>query len=237
MNTDNSLKQIPKITLLPEAVYHQLKSAILNGVFKPGQVLRQEDIAHQLGVSRGPLRETLPRLEAEGLIVSMPHKGCAVVSLAPDEIAEIFELRAMLEGSLARAAAQQRDPQATVRLLELNAQMRNLAVSNVETDRQRWSELNYELHSVLLAVAGRRHHMRLVDMARDLAEPYIRMEINLTGSLLEPQREHEMLIEAFAVGDCQGLEKLAREHIQKTAQRLQDQLKKGALTASKGTPG
>lgn len=224
MKTEGSLKQIAKMPLLPEAVYTQLKSAIMNGVFKPGQILRQEDIAQRLGVSRGPLRETLPKLEAEGLIVSIPHKGCTVVSLAPGEIAEIFELRAMLESSLARAAAQQRDPQATVRLLELNAQMRDLALSNSESDRQRWSELNYELHSVLLAVARRRHHMRLVDMARDLAEPYIRMEINLSGDLLEPQREHEMLIEAFAIGDCQRLERLSREHVQKTAQRLQDQL-------------
>ncbi len=224
MKTGKSLKQIPKSTLLPEAVYQQLKSAILNGAFRPGQILRQEDIAQQLGVSRGPLREALPRLEAEGLIVSMPHRGCAVVSLAPGEIAEIFELRAMLEASLARAAAQQRDPQVTVRLLELNAQMRSLAASNTEADRQRWSELNYELHTVLLGGAGRRHHMRLLDMARDLAEPYIRMEINLTGNLLEPQREHEMLIEAFAVGDCQRLERLTRAHVQSTAQRLQVQL-------------
>jgi DNA-binding GntR family transcriptional regulator len=231
MKTDGSLKQIPKITLLPEAVYSQLKSAILNGVFKPGQILRQEDIAQRLGVSRGPLREALPRLEVEGLIVSIPHKGCAVVSLAPEEIAEIFELRALLEASLARVAAQQRDPQATVRLLELNAQMRDLAHSNSASDRQRWSELNYEMHSVLLAVAGRRHHMRLVDMARDLAEPYIRMEINLSGDLLEPQREHEMLIEAFAIGDCQRLERLSREHVQKTATRLQDQLSRRPLTA------
>jgi DNA-binding GntR family transcriptional regulator len=231
MKTDGSLKQIPKITLLPEAVYSQLKSAILNGVFKPGQILRQEDIAQRLGVSRGPLREALPRLEVEGLIVSIPHKGCAVVSLAPEEIAEIFELRALLEASLARVAAQQRDPQATVRLLELNAQMRELALSNSASDRQRWSELNYEMHSVLLAVAGRRHHMRLVDMARDLAEPYIRMEINLSGDLLEAQREHEMLIEAFAIGDCQRLERLSREHVQKTATRLQDQLSRRPLTA------
>jgi DNA-binding GntR family transcriptional regulator len=231
MKTDGSLKQIPKITLLPEAVYSQLKSAILNGVFKPGQILRQEDIAQRLGVSRGPLREALPRLEVEGLIVSIPHKGCAVVSLAPEEIAEIFELRALLEASLARVAAQQRDPQATVRLLELNAQMRELALSNSASDRQRWSELNYEMHSVLLAVAGRRHHMRLVDMARDLAEPYIRMEINLSGDLLEAQREHEMLIEAFAIGDCQRLERLSREHVQKTATRLQDQLCRRPLTA------
>src|SRR5271170_4372352 len=105
---NKTLTQIPKAALLPEAVYQQLKAAILTGVFRPGQTLRQEDVAKQLGVSRGPLREALPKLEAEGMIISMPHRGCAVVSLAPSEIAEIFELRAMLESSLAKAAARQK---------------------------------------------------------------------------------------------------------------------------------
>ena len=65
-----NLKQIPKAALMPEAVYQQLKTAILRGVFRPGQTLRQEDVARQLGVSRGPLREALPKLEAEGMIIA-----------------------------------------------------------------------------------------------------------------------------------------------------------------------
>ena len=70
-----TLKEIPKAALMPEAVYQQLKTAILTGVFQPGQTLRQEDVAKQLGVSRGPLREALPKLEAEGMIISRPHRG------------------------------------------------------------------------------------------------------------------------------------------------------------------
>src|SRR5271155_5527170 len=99
-----TLKQIPKSAFLPEAVYQRLKSAILSGIFRPGQTLRQDDVARQLGVSRGPLREALPKLEAEGMVISLPHRGSAVVSLTPDEIEELLELTAFLEAGLAKIA-------------------------------------------------------------------------------------------------------------------------------------
>lgn len=211
---------------MPEAVYQQLKTAILRGVFRPGQTLRQEDVARQLGVSRGPLREALPKLEAEGMIIATPHRGCTVVSLAPAEIMEIFELRAMLEASLAKAAARKKEPNAVRRLREIASTMRSLEVStNEAADHQRWFDLNYELHDILLAVAGRRHHLRVLQIVRALAEPYIRMEIGLARSFAEAQDEHEGLIDAFAAGDCETLEKLTREHVQRTAQRIIEALR------------
>jgi len=220
MESSKTLQQIPKAALLPEVVYQQLRNAILTGVFRPGETLRQEDVAKQLGVSRGPLREALPRLEAEGMIVSMPHRGCAVVSLAPEEIAEIFELRGMLESSLAKMAARERTAEAARQLQALNATMRTLAESDSEADRVRWYDHNYELHNLLLTSAGRKHHLRILEIVKALAEPYIRMEINLTGNLMVAQQEHEDLVEAFAAGDCERLEDLTRVHVQHTADRL-----------------
>jgi DNA-binding GntR family transcriptional regulator len=214
---------------MPEAVYQQLKAAIVTGVFQPGQTLRQEDIAKQLGVSRGPLREALPKLEAEGMIVSQPHRGCTVVSLAPAEIREIFELRAMLEASLAKASARKKDPVAALRMREIASTMRSLEISTIESDRQRWFDLNYELHDILLAVAGRRHHLRLLEIVRALAEPYLRMEISLTGSFAQADEEHDGLIDAFVAGNCESLEKLTREHVQHTAQRLVEALHKNKI--------
>jgi DNA-binding GntR family transcriptional regulator len=231
MELTMTLKQIPKAALMPEAVYQQLKTAIFTGVFQPGQTLRQEDVAKQLGVSRGPLREALPKLEAEGMIISTPHRGCTVVSLAPAEITEIFELRAMLEASLAKAAARKKEPIAVRRLREIASIMRSLEVSTSESDQQRWFDLNYELHDILLAVAGRRHHLRVLEIVRALTEPYIRMEIGLTGGFDEAQEEHEGLINAFAAGDCKTLERLTRERVQRTGQRIIEALSNSKIDA------
>jgi DNA-binding GntR family transcriptional regulator len=225
MDKEKKLKRLPKTSLLPEAVYQQLRSAILSGLFRPGQLLRQEDVARQLGVSRGPLREALPKLEAEGMVISMPHRGSSVVSLAADEIAEIFELRAMLEASLASLAAHRRTDETVARLRELNVAMEAIADSQVQAERLRWFELNYEFHDELLASAGRRHHLRILEIVRALAEPYIRMEANLTGNLDEAQYEHRNLIEAFASGDSERLGWLTRLHVQHTARRLIEALR------------
>jgi DNA-binding GntR family transcriptional regulator len=226
------LKQIPKATLLPAAVYEQVRAAILSGVFRPGQPLRQEDVAKQLGVSRGPLREALPKLEAEGMIISLPHRGYSVVSLDIDEIAEVFELRAMLEATLAGVAAQRRDEPTLERLRELNGSMQVLSISQIPADRIRWFELNYEFHHTLVASAGRRHHLRLLDIVRAMTEPYIRMETNLTGNLDEAQEEHRRLIEAFGSGEAERLAWLARGHVQHTAHRLLEALRRMATPES-----
>jgi DNA-binding GntR family transcriptional regulator len=70
-----------------------------------------------------------------------------------------------------------------------------------------------------------------------LAEPYIRMEINLTGNLMVAQHEHEDLVEAFAAGDCDRLEDLTRIHVQHTATRLMAALQSHspAELAARGT--
>src|SRR5690625_5113509 len=89
---------------LPTVIYEQLQNAIFNGIFRPGQVLRQEDVANFLGVSRSPLREALSRLEADGIVTSRPHRGYAVVELEREHIEEVFDLRCLLESELARRA-------------------------------------------------------------------------------------------------------------------------------------
>jgi len=163
------------------------------------------------------------------MIIATPHRGCTVVSLAPAEIIEIFELRAMLEASLAKVAARKKEPEAVRRLREIASTMRSLEVSANAADQQRWFDLNYELHDILLTVAGRRHHLRVLQIVRALAEPYIRMEIGLTGSFAEAQDEHECLIDAFAAGDCETLERLTREHVQRTAHRIIEALRESKI--------
>jgi DNA-binding GntR family transcriptional regulator len=222
------LKKIPKASLLPTAVYEQLRAAILSGILRPGQFLRQEDIAGQLGVSRGPLREALPKLEAEGMIISLPHRGYSVVTLKSADIAEIFELRATLETSLAGIAAERADEQTVACLRNLDANMRDLAASAKPADRLRWFDINYEFHRTLLAPAGRRYHLWLLDLVRALAEPYIRMETNLTGNLDECQEEHRLLIDAFAARDARALPRLARLHVQHSADRLLEALQQAS---------
>lgn len=81
-----------------------IREAILQGLFPPGQRLNLDSIAAQLGVSRMPVRASLRQLEGEGLVRIHPHRGVTVSVLQPDEVAEIYELRILLESYLLERA-------------------------------------------------------------------------------------------------------------------------------------
>ena len=85
-----------------ERTYQHLKSNILSGHFNPGERLTEEHLAKKLGVSRTPIREALHKLESEGLIKSLATRGFIVSRDSKDEMEELFDLRAVLEGYLMR---------------------------------------------------------------------------------------------------------------------------------------
>lgn len=205
---------------LPEIVYRELLNAILNGVFAPGQVLRQEEVASQLGVSRSPLREALPRLEAEGIVVLNPRRGYSVATLDPQEISEAFDLRCLLETELGRRSIERRGDADIARVFEVLREMSGQAALAEQADRPHWFELNTKFHNALLTPAQCPHHMRALGNSRGLIEAYVRTEVRLTGDLHQAQEEHSQLAQAFARGNTKLFVRLTQEHSRHTRDRL-----------------
>ena len=205
---------------LPEVVYRQMRSAIVNGIFQPGQPLLQQEVAERLGVSRSPLREALPRLEAEGLVVYHSRRGYAVVSLVPDEINEVFDLRILLESELIRRAIRVRTEGDIALLRGILKKSAPLAKRAQGQDLAEWFELNSAFHSALLSPAKCKHFFRAWLNTRALVESYIRMEVNLTGDLQQAQREHKELADAFENSDEKGLIDMTIAHSRHTCERL-----------------
>jgi DNA-binding GntR family transcriptional regulator len=211
---------------LPETIYRQLRSAILNGDLRPGQMLRQEELARSLGASRAPLREALPRLEAEGLVVLQPRRGYAVISLEPDDISELFELRILIEEHQARLATQRRTVEDIAKLTELVENMAALGKSPNTAAMNAWFEQNVVFHDMLLAPGGQKHFQRVVASLRSAIELYIRVELRLTGDFAQAQAEHEQILNAFIKGNADQVARLTREHSIHTRQRLLEGLRK-----------
>lgn len=92
---------------LREIALERMRTAIVEFHFKPGQRLVERDVCEQLGVSRSVVREVIRHLEAEGLVHTIPHQGPIVATLDADTAAQIYELRSLLEGAAAEAAASQ----------------------------------------------------------------------------------------------------------------------------------
>ncbi|HMX30225.1 MAG TPA: GntR family transcriptional regulator, partial [Blastocatellia bacterium] len=164
MSTSNNgrakIKQrVPRQTLT-SAVADQLRDKILRGEFRAGEQLRQHAIAAEFDVSRIPLREAFRQLEAEGLIEIIDHRGAVVSALSPEEIEELFDIRAALESVTLR--------QAVPRLTEDDLQRAEQALAdyeqalNDEADFEVWGELHWRFHSTLYAAANRSRSLSLI---------------------------------------------------------------------------
>lgn len=90
---------------LSAKVYNHIRDGILAGTFAKGDELKEKNIGDELGVSRTPVREALRQLELEGLVSIIPNKGAFVEGVSTDDIRDIYEIRALLEGLCARWAA------------------------------------------------------------------------------------------------------------------------------------
>lgn len=90
---------------LSARVYNHIRDGILAGTFAKGDELKEKNIGDELGVSRTPVREALRQLELEGLVSIIPNKGAFVEGVSTDDIRDIYEIRALLEGLCARWAA------------------------------------------------------------------------------------------------------------------------------------
>ena len=102
------LRKISQKNSIPvrEKVYEYLKSSVLSGRFNPGKRLTEEHLASEIGVSRTPVREALHKLASEGLIKSLDTRGFIASADSKDEIEEMFDIRASLEGYALRLASE-----------------------------------------------------------------------------------------------------------------------------------
>ncbi|WP_397474236.1 GntR family transcriptional regulator [Pusillimonas sp.] len=216
---------------LPTVIYEQLQAAILNGVFKPGQVLRQEDIAAHLGVSRSPLREALSRLEADGIVTSRPHRGYAVVELESRQIEEAFDLRSLLEAELARRAIRTRTEAHVAEVYHIAHEM-SVAPDVTDLDSlSHWHNLHTSFHLALLEPSDCPQHLRAWRHSYNLVELYTRTESRLTGNVQKPQAEHVQLAQAFALGNEERFVTLTLHHSRHTRERLMSKLTAPATLA------
>jgi DNA-binding GntR family transcriptional regulator len=215
-------KQRP-VPSLPEVVYAHLRDRILDGTYEAGSPLRQEEIARSLNVSRVPVREALTRLESEGLVALRPRRGYTVVSLSPDDIREISDICERLE-ELAAIEATRRRTQGDVAALDaLLAEMDRLGKAARAGDQQAlvgWMARHREFHARLFATSGRKSLCRLISLARDQLEPFIRIELSLSDYLAHSSAEHQRILDLFRLGAAEETGRVSAEHIKKSCERL-----------------
>ncbi|MFN3591781.1 MAG: GntR family transcriptional regulator, partial [Thermaurantiacus sp.] len=195
-----------------DAAHARIRALIAGGELPPGAPLREEELAARCGVSRTPVREALMRLEREYLVRRTDGQRSYVADWSMDDIAEMFALRAMLEGHAAARAATRIDAAALDRLRTRNGQ---LGEAVARGDTEGFLAANRAFHDAVLEAA---RSPRLAAMIAGLVEqPVVRRTAVRYGAreLGQSHAEHEALIEAFARGDASWAESVMAGHIRR----------------------
>ncbi|MES2124699.1 MAG: GntR family transcriptional regulator [Gemmatimonadota bacterium] len=200
---------LPRSTLT-DAALAALRERILAGEWVAGARLRQEALAADLGVSRIPLREALRRLEAEGLVTIEPHRGAVVAPLPTAEVAELFELRALIESDLARRAVP-RLTAADDSALRTAAAEFERAVS--AGDVPAWGDANRRFHFALYRPANRPQTLETLTRLHALSDRFLRLQLTLTRGTSRAVREHRAIAAAARARDTTRTDALLRDHI------------------------
>ena len=136
-----------------DSAYAELRKFLLSGALGPGDRLGEVELADRFGISRTPVREALRRLAAEGLVEISPNRGARVIEWSRDDLVEIYELRAMLEGQGAAWAATRMKEEDIDELDRLCEQMEALAAQR-RPDHSKIATLNAQLHQTILDAAA-----------------------------------------------------------------------------------
>lgn len=191
-----------------QVVYRRLLEEIRDARLLPGARLREVEIAERLGHSRTPVREAIRLLESDGLVVHQPRQGATVRVLDYPEVMELYEMRAVLEGTAARLAARVANETELRQLHELNAEFAAAG------DNQQAARLNRQFHAMLLEAARNRFLLRSVRVVQKtmlILGPSTLLEADRT---VTAAREHQTVLDALSARDGPGAEAAMRAHME-----------------------
>ncbi|MGI4795456.1 MAG: GntR family transcriptional regulator [Janthinobacterium lividum] len=204
-----------------DSVHAALRAAIFDGSLAPGQALSVPELSRQLDVSRSPVREAVLALVASGLAVEQPRRGVAVAEIATADMLEIHEVCEGVEAQAARLCAERAGPAV---LHQLAALLQQQAVVVEQDDAVGWFQTNAGFHRLVAAGAGNRRLSEVVLML----EGQMRLGLRQVSSDRNQRRrglgEHQAILAAITGRDPEAAERLMREHIRRTRERLALQL-------------
>lgn len=191
-----------------------IRQLIMVGTFAPGMQLTEAQLAEQLEVSRGPVREAFQRLVQEGLLTSVPHRGVFVTTIEPSDVADVYLARSVVEREAARRVARRDDRRVLAMLRQLVDEM---AASAVDGSWGDIAETDLRFHATLVAEAG---SARLDRMYRTLlAETRLCLR-GLREVHPDPAdvvAEHRALVDAITAGDEDEAVRCVEHHLTRAA--------------------
>lgn len=207
---------------LRDVVFDTLREAIITGELKPGERLMEVKLAEKMGVSRTPVREAIRKLELEGLVDMLPRKGAHVAELSVNDIINVLEVRASLDGLATSLAAQRITEEEINELKHIQAQL----ISYVEKDNlQGTIKKDVEFHDFIYRTS---RNERLIQIASNLREMIHRFRVIYLKDLNSHKdviKEHAEIYEAILKKDQQLAQEYAQRHIKNQEEMIVNAMK------------
>lgn len=207
---------------IAEAAAERIREAILSGTYRQGQRLSDMHIAEELKTSRGPIREALKLLQAEGLVVQkQPHRGIFVTSVSADDMRDTSELRVALESHAVRVlAARPRD----TNLSALYGIVDKIDKAAVDGNELRVSQFDRDFHDALCQLGGGRRLHEVFEREVLNTLSLFGLDARAYRPISDMGREFRPLLEAIQAGDGDRAAHLIEAHVRRACSLLGDSL-------------
>ncbi|WP_460495627.1 GntR family transcriptional regulator [Glycomyces tarimensis] len=210
------VRRTSTVDLIADTIRH----AILDGALPPGAPLGEAELAYQLGVSRGPLREAMQRLTAEGLLVIPRRRGLAVRTMTADDVRDVHWLRARIEPELGRRLLKLPSGERRLMLKEMAAEVRRMQRALRNDDARELGDAYLDFHRLLAAAGGSARFERmmstlLIETRLCTFSMYENFEVHR-----DLAAEHVVLLGALTDGDAERFGSLLESHLKEEVRRL-----------------
>lgn len=210
---------------LASQVYERIQNDILTEVYKRGEIISENRLTTELGVSRTPIREALSKLAEEGLIMESPA-GTVVVGISDDDVDDYYEVRRRIEGMVCGRTAARVNVD-TLEALQDIVDMQEIYMSKGDVDKLQ--ELDYNFHKIIYASCGSRVFSSLLRGMHRRSKRYRKANYQFVPERSQASiAEHKAILEALKAQDAEEAERLMNEHVEnsyKTRVKIREERK------------
>ena len=198
-----------KTISLADQVFEHIETDILSGKYQKGENLTESKLSQELGVSRTPIREALRRLEQEHLIEEAP-KGMVVVGISDKDLADIFEIRAALEGKAAALAAKNHTEE-QINIIREALEFQEFYLGKQDPDRIK--SMDSRFHETIYKMSGSTIFYEVLMPLHKKILKYRKASVSDSSRAEASVAEHRAIYEALTAGNAELAEKLTCEHL------------------------
>jgi DNA-binding GntR family transcriptional regulator len=207
--------------------YEKLKTDILSGELAPGFQAPEPEIAARLEMSRTPVREALIRLEAEGLVSLIPRRGAKVLSIQLQDLIEVMEILAALEGLAASILARLENK--ADGLAELECASTAALLAREQNDLNGWIDQDDCFHRIIAKHSNARLE-REIGLNLEQIHRAIRILTRMNGAPVEADADHRALIDAISCGNENAASEIAQAHRLNALQALKSVFERSGVS-------